>query len=100
VDTLIVTGTATNACCESTARSAFMRDYQVLFPSDANATFDQAMHLATLINIELFFGRVMTTDELLAEMQESLQAAPGAAAAKIDASKKRENSVAVRIETE
>ncbi len=100
IDTLIVTGTATNACCESTARSAFMRDYQVLFPSDANATFDQSMHLATLKNIELLFGRVMTTDELLAEMQESLQAAPGAAAAKIDAAKKRENSVAVRIATE
>ena len=71
VRTLIVTGTATNACCESTARSAFMRDYQVAFPSDANATFDDSMHQATLRNIDLLFGRVMTTKELLDEMKES-----------------------------
>lgn len=69
VTTVIVTGTATNACCESTARTAFMRDYQVAFPSDANATFDAAMHEATLRNIELLFGRVMTSDELLSEME-------------------------------
>ncbi len=70
--TVIVTGTATNACCESTARSAFMRDYQVAFPSDANATFDESMHQATLRNIELLFGRVMTSEELLAEMRRAL----------------------------
>src|SRR5207237_8657086 len=68
VDTVIVTGTATNACCESTARSAFMRDYKVVFPSDANATFDEAMHRATLVNIDLLFGRVLTTEEMLAEI--------------------------------
>jgi ureidoacrylate peracid hydrolase len=68
VDTVIITGTATNACCESTARSAFMRDYKVVFPSDANATFDEAMHRATLVNIDLLFGRVLTTEELLAEL--------------------------------
>lgn len=68
VDTVIITGTATNACCESTARSAFMRDYKVVFPSDANATFDESMHRATLVNIDLLFGRVLTTEELLAEI--------------------------------
>src|SRR2546428_9182694 len=52
-DTVIITGTATNACCESTARSAFMRDYKVVFPSDLNATFDDAMHQATLKNVDL-----------------------------------------------
>jgi nicotinamidase-related amidase len=98
-DTVIVTGTATNACCESTARSAFMRDYQVLFPSDANATFDEAMHQATLQNIELLFGRVMTTEELLAEMQESLHGAPRGAAPHTETSAKREETLSVRIET-
>jgi nicotinamidase-related amidase len=74
VDTVIITGTATNACCESTARSAFMRDYKVVFPSDLNATFDDAMHQATLRNIDLLFGRVVSTDELLAEMEAALEA--------------------------
>lgn len=78
IATVIITGTATNACCESTARSAFMRDYLVAFPSDANATFDEAMHEATLKNIDLLFGRVMTTTELLGEMDEAVRRAAGA----------------------
>ncbi len=72
VNTLIITGTATNVCCESTARAAFMRDYYVAFPSDLNATFDPAMHEAALKNVELFFGRVMTSAELLEEMEAGL----------------------------
>jgi nicotinamidase-related amidase len=67
VNTVIITGTATNVCCESTARAAYMRDYLVAFPHDANATFDEAMHQATLKNIDMFFGRVMSTEELIAE---------------------------------
>ena len=72
VNTVIITGTATNVCCESTARAAYMRDYLVAFPDDTNATFDEAMHQATLKNIDLFFGRVMSTEDLIAEMEEAL----------------------------
>jgi nicotinamidase-related amidase len=74
VETVIVVGTATNICCESTARSAFFRDYQVVFISDCTPSFDQGMHDAALKTIDVFFGRVLTTDEALAEMQESLAA--------------------------
>jgi ureidoacrylate peracid hydrolase len=77
VNTLVITVTATNACCESTARSAFMRDYQVMFPSDCNATFDPAMHEATLKNIDLLFGRVITTDEFLSEFSAPLKQVRG-----------------------
>jgi len=73
VDTVIITGTATNACCESTARSAFMRDYKVVFPSDLNATFNEDMHQATLKNIDLLFGRVVSSHELLAEIEAELK---------------------------
>jgi ureidoacrylate peracid hydrolase len=68
VNTVIIVGTATNVCCESTARSAFYRDYRVAFPSDCNASFDDGMHQATLKTMDMFFGRVMTTAELLQEM--------------------------------
>lgn len=68
VDTVIIIGTVTNICCESTARSAFMRDYKVVFISDANGGLDEASHAATLDIIGKVFGRVMSTDELLAEM--------------------------------
>ena len=76
VETVIIVGTATNVCCESTARSAFFRDYQVAFPSDANASFDQGMHEAALKTIDMFFGRVMTTAELLDELGAVVQPAP------------------------
>jgi isochorismate hydrolase len=56
-----------------------MRDYQVAFPSDTNATFDEAMHQATLKNIDLFFGRVLTTPELLAEMEQATKGNSGQA---------------------
>ena len=36
--------------------------------SDCNASFDEGMHQATLKTMDMFFGRVMTTDELVEEM--------------------------------
>jgi hypothetical protein len=57
---------------ESTARSGVFRDYQVAFPSDCNASFDDGMHQASLKTIDMFFGRVMTSEELLYEMRNEL----------------------------
>ena len=69
---MIIVGTATNVCCASTARSTFFRDYCVAFPSDCNASFDDGMHQATLKTLDMFFGRVMTSDELIDEMRLNL----------------------------
>lgn len=69
VDTLIITGTVTNICCESTARSAFMRDYKVVFVSDATGGIDKASHDATLKIIGLAFGRISSTAEVIAELK-------------------------------
>ncbi|MDG6996662.1 MAG: cysteine hydrolase [Nitrososphaerota archaeon] len=68
-DTLIITGTLTEFCCESTARDAFFRDYKVLFVSDANATSDQESHRSTLRTISRGFGEVVSTAELLNRFQ-------------------------------
>lgn len=68
VDTLIIVGTVTNVCCESTARGAFMRDYKVVFVSDANGAFDEAAHKATLHNISHYFGRVMDTEAVVSAL--------------------------------
>jgi ureidoacrylate peracid hydrolase len=66
IRSVIITGVATNVCCETTARQAFMKDYYVVFSSDCTATFSQAQHDATLFNIEQFFGQVATSDEITA----------------------------------
>ncbi len=64
IETLLITGTATNVCCESTARDAMMLDYRVIMLSDANAASSDEEHAATLNNFFLFFGDVMTADEV------------------------------------
>jgi ureidoacrylate peracid hydrolase len=70
VDTVLITGTVTNVCCESTARAAFMRDYKVVFVGDGCGAFDEDAHRATLCNIGRFFGRVMDTQSLLKALDE------------------------------
>ncbi|MBS4208314.1 isochorismatase family cysteine hydrolase [Bacillus sp. FJAT-50079] len=70
VDTVIIIGTVTNICCESTARSAFMRDYKVLMVSDANGGLDEESQKATLTIIKKVFGRVMNTEELIEEISK------------------------------
>ncbi len=68
IDTLIITGTVTNVCCESTARDAMMMNYKVVFVSDGNAAFTDAEHNATLGNMALLFADVMSTDEVVAKL--------------------------------
>lgn len=63
IDTVLIAGTATNVCCESSARDAMMLDYRVIMISDANATWTDEEHTAALNNCILFFGDVMTADE-------------------------------------
>jgi ureidoacrylate peracid hydrolase len=71
IDTLIITGTATNVCCESTARDAMQMNYKVIFVADGNATNTDAEHNATLNNMVRLFADVMTTEELLGFLRSS-----------------------------
>jgi ureidoacrylate peracid hydrolase len=65
IDTVIITGTATNVCCESTARDAFMLNYRTLVVSDANATVSDEAHNASLNALFIRFADVFTTDEIV-----------------------------------
>lgn len=65
IDTLIITGTATNVCCESTARDGMMRNYKVLFVADGNATHTDEEHNATLTAMANCFADVLTTDHVV-----------------------------------
>jgi ureidoacrylate peracid hydrolase len=68
IDTLLITGTVTNVCCESTARDAMMLDYRVIMLSDGNASLTDEEHAASLNNFLIFFGDVMSTDEAAARL--------------------------------
>jgi len=68
IETVLIAGTATNVCCESSARDAMMLDYRVIMLSDANATWTDDEHAASLDNFMLFFGDVMTADEVISRL--------------------------------
>jgi ureidoacrylate peracid hydrolase len=78
IDTLIVTGTATQVCCESTARDAMMLNYKVFFVADGNATYNDVEHNATLSAMAHTFCDVADTDTIVS----LIEAAPASAAAK------------------
>lgn len=66
IQTVIMTGEATNVCVESTARDAYMRDYWVVFVSDCTASTNQAAHDATLFTMGHHFATVAASEEILA----------------------------------
>ncbi|MFT4302950.1 MAG: cysteine hydrolase family protein [Candidatus Woesearchaeota archaeon] len=65
ISTLIIIGTMTNVCCESTARTSMIKDYNVIFCSDLTFTNNKGLHNATLLNIKSHFGKVMNSEEIL-----------------------------------
>jgi ureidoacrylate peracid hydrolase len=68
IEVLLIAGTKTNVCCESTARDASMMEYRVAMLSDANATLTDEEHAAALNGFQVSFGDVMTVDEALARL--------------------------------
>jgi len=65
IDTVIVTGTVTNVCCESTARDAMMMNFKTIMVTDGNAASNDAEHNASLVAFYLSFGDIMPTDMLV-----------------------------------
>ena len=57
-------GVATNVCVESTARSAFFRDFEVVVASDCCAARNLPAHEAALENFRRHFGMVATSAEV------------------------------------
>lgn len=73
IDTVIITGTLTNVCSESSARDAAMHDYKVLFVSDANAARDPVAHRQSLASIAQCFGDVRSTAEVVSLIEAGLR---------------------------
>ncbi|MSP51378.1 MAG: cysteine hydrolase [Alphaproteobacteria bacterium] len=65
IEALILAGTKTNVCVESTGRDAMALDYKVVLVSDCCAAATDKEHLATLETFIMQFGDVMTKDEVL-----------------------------------
>jgi ureidoacrylate peracid hydrolase len=69
IDSVIITGTVTNVCCESTARDAMMRNFRTIMVTDANAANSDELHNASLSAFYLKFGDIMPTDMVIASLK-------------------------------
>jgi ureidoacrylate peracid hydrolase len=69
VDSGIITGIASNVCCDTTAREANARDLRVFFPSDGTTPAGRGgdpveAHQRTLELVAALFAEVLTVDEM------------------------------------
>jgi ureidoacrylate peracid hydrolase len=62
---VLIGGTVTNACCESTARDAMMMDYATVMVQDALSAVTPQEHVDCLHHWMLFFGDVLESDEVI-----------------------------------
>ncbi|ASJ09227.1 isochorismatase [Thermococcus siculi] len=65
VETVIITGVMTHLCCETTAREAFVRGFNVVFPVDGTLTQNRHFHEGTLRNLSHGFAVTPLLREVL-----------------------------------
>jgi ureidoacrylate peracid hydrolase len=69
INTLLITGTVTNVCCEATARDASMLNYKTVMVADGNAAPSDDAHNASLNNLFGAFCDVLTTAQIIARIE-------------------------------
>ncbi len=65
IENLIISGVMTHLCCETTARSAFMRGFEVYFTIDGTATYNEDFHRASLLNLAHGFAYPVLVEEIV-----------------------------------
>jgi isochorismate hydrolase len=65
---IVVTGVMTHLCCETTARSAFVRGFEVFFCIDGTATYSEEVHRSTLLNLSHGFAVPVACREIYCKM--------------------------------
>lgn len=75
VDSVLIAGTATNVCCDSSARDAMMLNFRAVMVSDALASWTDAEHASALVNFYAMFGDVQTIDETIESLSRGARLA-------------------------
>lgn len=83
IDTIIVSGSETNVCCETTAREARVRDFHMFLLSDG--TSGAALPGALAVDIQkitcatlgFVFAQVLTVDERISKIERAVGTAAG-----------------------
>ena len=70
IDTVFISGTLTDCCCEAAARDAQQLGFRVIFLSDANAALSDAEHNAAINSLGSYFADIRTTEEAVGLITE------------------------------
>ncbi|MDQ0704015.1 nicotinamidase-related amidase [Pseudomonas sp. W3I7] len=73
VNTLVLTGVATDVCVRATAQDALQLDYRVWVPHECVAGTSEARHLAALEHIGYVLGRVLPLESVMQHMRDSCE---------------------------
>jgi len=65
ISQIIISGVMTHLCCETTAREAYVRDFDVYFGIDFTATYNREFHRSTLVNLSHGFAVPVLAGELM-----------------------------------
>jgi nicotinamidase-related amidase len=69
-DSLIVTGASTSGCVRATVVDAIQHGYRPIVPREAVGDRNPAAHEANLYDIDAKYGDVVSTDEVVAHLEE------------------------------
>lgn len=70
IEQIIITGVMAHLCCETTARAAFVRGFEVFFAIDGTATYNPEFHFGTLHNLAHGFARPVLINEIISEVKK------------------------------
>ncbi len=73
IDTLVLTGVATDVCVRATAQDAQQHSYNVVVPVECVAGTSVKAHQAALDNISYLFGITVPLEHLLSACEQSLE---------------------------
>ncbi len=71
IDQVLICGVLTHMCCETTARSAFCRGFEVYLPVDGMATSTEERHVSSLLALADAVAVVMSTAEVVERCSKS-----------------------------
>jgi len=70
INQVVITGVMTHLCCETTARAAFIRGFEVFFAVDGTATYCKNFHFGSLFNLSHGFAVPVLCEEVIQIMED------------------------------
>lgn len=75
IEYVLIAGTYTNVCCQTSAQDAMMLNFRTIMVSDCNAGSTAETHAAALNNFFEYFGDVLSVDEVLDRLEVNFETA-------------------------